>query len=277
MTSVPAERLSIGEMSRRTLLSARALRHYDAIGLLRPAVVDERTGYRFYEPYQIVVAAQIRRLRDLGVPLDDVAAVLDDRDVLERVLVERRDAIERQVAADTRALAAINRWLDQGVQMSFTVMIKNVPPESVATFRWRGQASDPELFDFEPWVRLTSAIAAAGGRLASTIGIANVFELDGIADMELGYVTDELLPPGDGYVSRVLDGGEFATVTFERLVDKPAAYEELWRWMGERGMTPRGPSRECGPLVVGMGPPADDASFVEPNADGWPVEILLPV
>ena len=107
-----------------------------------------------------------------------------------------------------------------------------------------GTATDGEQFEVEPWIRLNTAVAAAGGRLASTIGVANVFELDGVIDLELGFVTDELLPPGDGYLSRVLDGGEFASVTFDRWADKAAAYEELWRWIGERRMTPRGPGRE---------------------------------
>lgn len=271
-----SERLTIGEMSRRTLLSARALRHYDAVGLLRPVLVDDRTGYRSYDPSQIEVAAQIRRLRDLGIALDDIAAVLDDPGALRRVLATRRHALAGQVVAHTRALEAIERWLE-GADMKFAVEIKSVAPESVATFRWRGQASEIDQFAMEPWIALTGAVANAGGRLTSTIGVANVFELDGVADMELGYVTDELLPPAGGYVSRVLDGGEFAAVTYEHWGEKPAAYEALWQWLGRHGRSPRGPGRERGPLVHGMAPVADGAIVVPPNPGGWPVEILLPI
>lgn len=273
---VPSERLTIGEMSRRTSLSARALRHYDAVGLLRPAVVDDRTGYRSYDPSQIEVAAQIRRLRDLGIALDDIAAVLDDSSSLSRVLTARRNALTQQVAADMRALEAIEQWLE-GADVKFSVEIKSVPPESVATFRWRGRGSDIDQFSIETWTSLTGAVAGAGGRLTSTIGVANVFELDGVADMELGYITDELLPPGDGYLSRVLDGGEFAVVTYERWSDKPAAYDALWQWLGDNGRSPRGPTRERGPLVQGMEPVANGATVVPPKPEGWPVEILMPI
>jgi len=44
----PPPRWSIGQFSRMTRLSARRLRHYDAVGLLRPAYIDPFTGYRYY-------------------------------------------------------------------------------------------------------------------------------------------------------------------------------------------------------------------------------------
>lgn len=44
---------SIGEFGRHGRVSVRMLRHYDAIGLLRPACVDPVTGYRFYQAGQL--------------------------------------------------------------------------------------------------------------------------------------------------------------------------------------------------------------------------------
>ena len=41
-------RWTIGQFSRMTLLSARMLRHYDRLGLLRPGDVDPSNGYRYY-------------------------------------------------------------------------------------------------------------------------------------------------------------------------------------------------------------------------------------
>jgi DNA-binding transcriptional MerR regulator len=45
--------VSIGEFARLGGVSVRALRHYDEIGLLRPASVDPETGYRCYAPAQL--------------------------------------------------------------------------------------------------------------------------------------------------------------------------------------------------------------------------------
>ena len=55
--------LPIGAFSRATLISANALRSYHESGLLEPAVVDPRTGYRGYRVTQLGDAAVIRDLR----------------------------------------------------------------------------------------------------------------------------------------------------------------------------------------------------------------------
>ncbi len=73
--------LSIGDFSRMTFVSVKALRHYHEIGLLAPAWVDPDSGYRHYTVAQVPVAQVIRRLRDLGMPLDDIGTVVQSPDV----------------------------------------------------------------------------------------------------------------------------------------------------------------------------------------------------
>src|SRR5687767_12733701 len=68
--------LTIGEFSRMTHLSVKALRHYHDVGLLEPADVDGSSGYRLYAATQVPTAQLIRRFRDLEMPLDDVRKVL---------------------------------------------------------------------------------------------------------------------------------------------------------------------------------------------------------
>ena len=72
--------LTIGEFSRATRLSVKALRFYDEKGILRPVWVDEATGYRHYSAGQFVEALRIRRLRELDVPLEEIRAFLGARD-----------------------------------------------------------------------------------------------------------------------------------------------------------------------------------------------------
>ena len=71
-----ANLMPIGRFSRQTGLSVKALRHYDELGLLRPAAVDPDTGYRLYASGQVERAEAIRLLRRLEVPLDDIATLL---------------------------------------------------------------------------------------------------------------------------------------------------------------------------------------------------------
>ena len=97
MESLQTELMSIGRFARQTGLTVKALRHYDEVGLLRPAAVDEDTGYRSYGTRQVRTAEVIRMLRRLEVPLDDIATLLatDDPVLVRRVLVDhqRRTAI----------------------------------------------------------------------------------------------------------------------------------------------------------------------------------------
>lgn len=79
MTGV-GDLLPIGAFSRATLQSANTLRSYHESGLLEPAVVDPRTGYRGYRVTQLGDAAVIRDLRALDVPLAQIRAVLAARD-----------------------------------------------------------------------------------------------------------------------------------------------------------------------------------------------------
>jgi DNA-binding transcriptional MerR regulator len=97
MESLQTELMSIGRFSRLTGLTVKALRHYDEVGLLRPAAVDAETGYRSYGAEQVRRAETIRMLRRLELPLDDVRELLETADpqLVRRVLVDhqRRTAI----------------------------------------------------------------------------------------------------------------------------------------------------------------------------------------
>ena len=46
--------LKIGDFSKLSRVSIRMLRHYDDIGLLKPAEIDEFTGYRYYHEQQLL-------------------------------------------------------------------------------------------------------------------------------------------------------------------------------------------------------------------------------
>ena len=71
-----SETLTIGDFSVITHLSIKTLRYYYQVGLLEPAEVDSHTGYRSYRVEQLPTAQIIQRFRDLGIPIDEVKAVL---------------------------------------------------------------------------------------------------------------------------------------------------------------------------------------------------------
>lgn len=69
--------LTIGEFSRRTRLSPKALRLYDELGLVVPARTDPTNGYRLYAEDQVERARLVALLRRVEMPLARIAAVID--------------------------------------------------------------------------------------------------------------------------------------------------------------------------------------------------------
>jgi DNA-binding transcriptional MerR regulator len=113
------ELLSIGVFALVSGLSINALRHYDDLGLLRPAVVDPVTGYRRYRPEQVRPARLICALRRVDVPLDAVRVVLDDPDgeSLRSVLQEHRQRLLDRAEALSRLADVVDHYIEHGVAM----------------------------------------------------------------------------------------------------------------------------------------------------------------
>ena len=106
---------TVGELSRLTGVTVRALHHYDEIGLVRPSQ-RSAAGYRIYRDADVLRLQQVLVLRELGVPLEEIGAVIDqasDRAALlrkhRRELAERRTRIDAMLAAVDAALGALEK------------------------------------------------------------------------------------------------------------------------------------------------------------------------
>jgi DNA-binding transcriptional MerR regulator len=104
--------LSVGEMARRSGLTAKALRHYDRLGFLVPAAVSG-DGYRWYAEEQVGVARTIARLRALDVPLDVVRAIISGADDAEvsRMLAAHRAVLQARDDRIRRALHSLDHLI----------------------------------------------------------------------------------------------------------------------------------------------------------------------
>ena len=133
--------LRIGEFSKLSRVSIRMLRHYDDIGLLKPAEIDHFTGYRYYREEQLFVISRITALKDMGFPLADIIRLLeiyDDRDKLEPFLA----AQQKELAAQAREteyklmlLESARKRLRKENSMGFDVTVKTIPERYAATVR----------------------------------------------------------------------------------------------------------------------------------------------
>ncbi|HEV8099784.1 MAG TPA: helix-turn-helix domain-containing protein [Gaiellaceae bacterium] len=122
-----SELMTIGRFARITGLTVKALRHYDEVGLLRPATVDSETGYRSYSSGQVRRAERIRMLRRLELPLDDVATLVESEDptLIHRVLVDH----QRRTASRSAELKVVLQGLQPLIDGKETVM--KTPVEAI--------------------------------------------------------------------------------------------------------------------------------------------------
>ena len=119
LSEVRNMRVSIGQMAAMSGVTIRALRHYDAIGLLKPCEISE-TGYRYYGEKEALRLQQILLLRALDFPLKEIGRVLDapaydEREALARqseLLLLRRERIDKM-------LSLINQKLKGDQTMAF--------------------------------------------------------------------------------------------------------------------------------------------------------------
>ena len=131
--------LKIGEFSKLSRISVRMLRHYDEIGLLKPAQVDPFTDYRYYREDQLPTAGRIAALKDMGFSLADIVKILeiyDDREKLERFFSARRrelEALSQETTHKLTLLDAAQRRLRKEENMSYNVTIKTIPVRYAAT------------------------------------------------------------------------------------------------------------------------------------------------
>lgn len=148
----------IGEFARMTGVTAKMLRHYDEIGLFRPAWVDPTNDYRYYSAAQLAQLNRIVALKELDVPLGEIALLIDEgadlKSVLElqrRKLVRRRDEMER-----TLARLDISIELADARSPDPDVVVRTQPGELIAGLRRTlspGEDLGPMFYELEAAVR----------------------------------------------------------------------------------------------------------------------------
>ena len=134
--------LRIGDFSRLAQVSIVTLRHYDDVGLMKPAHIDRFTDYRYYTLDQLPRLNRILALKDLGFSLEQIVRLLSDNIPVEQMkgmLRLRQGDIERQIAEEQIKLVRIATRLRQieneNNPVRYDVAVKSLDALTIASTR----------------------------------------------------------------------------------------------------------------------------------------------
>ncbi len=132
--STNASMLKIGEFAHLSQVSLKTLRHYDTLGLLRPAHTDPSSGYRFYDLAQLADMTRILALKDCGFSLEEITQLLQNKDAkaIENLLNERLLAQQQVVAAEQARLQRLIAHAEQFIRAEpgqhYNIALKRTEP-----------------------------------------------------------------------------------------------------------------------------------------------------
>jgi DNA-binding transcriptional MerR regulator len=115
--------LRVGAFARRAGLTPKAVRHYDRIGLLRPALVDD-AGHRWYSAGQLGAARRIAVLRSVDVPLDEVRRCVADgvtATEIDEILINHRRRLDARLARVQRQRHTLDHLYTDGMEFPMPI------------------------------------------------------------------------------------------------------------------------------------------------------------
>ncbi|AKG36804.1 MerR family transcriptional regulator [Paenibacillus durus] len=135
--------LKISAFSKLTRVSVKTLHFYDNLGLLKPAVVDENNGYRYYTEEQLLTVKRIVALKEQGFTLEQIKPMLEENVLPETVknqLTDKKKELEQAIHEAQNQLNEIDRRLtrieeSEEHHQHTPAAIRYVEPQLIASIR----------------------------------------------------------------------------------------------------------------------------------------------
>jgi effector-binding domain-containing protein/DNA-binding transcriptional MerR regulator len=134
--------LKIGDFSKLSQVSLKALRFYDEMGLLKPSQIDRFTSYRYYTVDQLPRLNRILALKDLGFSLEQIRQILEQdlapaelRGMLRLKQAEIQQEMDGERARLVRIEARLRQIEQENPMSKYDVVIKKVSPLTVVSAR----------------------------------------------------------------------------------------------------------------------------------------------
>jgi len=134
--------LKIGDFALLSKISINMLRHYDEIDLLKPAQIDNSTGYRYYDETQLPIANRIQALKRMGFSLAIIKQILSEYDdtksleaYLELQLSQKNEDLQALLSQVNLLQNTIQDLKNSTHPKSLDIAVKEIPKRNVISCR----------------------------------------------------------------------------------------------------------------------------------------------
>jgi len=268
-----------GEFSSIARVSKRLLQYYDEIGLLKPAHTDPQTGYRYYSARQLPQLNRILALKDLGLTLDHIAAMLEDAisdEAIHGMLLLKKAELEQTLRDDVRRLRQIEArlQLNQRSGDAPDVVVTSIPAQLFLAIR----AIIPSPQEMFQLVQQVQHVIPSRVDLRALGLFAAVIYTDGFThtnnDVEVGYLLKKPLEDpvvlSEEYVLRMRELPAVETMATAVQTGGPdlvfMALGRIGHWIEANGYRIAGPYREIAVELPSSG-----------TFDDMVVEVQMPI
>lgn len=265
----------IGLFSKINRVTVKALRHYDETGLLKPAYVDEETGYRYYSSDQLPLLHRIVALRQNGFSIEEITDILQGRNVAG-IYAQRRAELVELAARSKEQIQEIDRYLlelEGGEAVDEYQVVRKELPEVIVYSKRLLVPDYDAYFDCVPAIGRQVLEANPGLQLAQP-------EYSFIIYHDGEYKEKDV---DAEYCEAVCTWGtDTDTIRFKKMERIPVAacvyhkgpyrtignaYAYLFKWIADNGWTAVGPPREA----------QIDGIWNKDDESEWLTELQVPV
>jgi len=263
---------TIGEFSMINKITTKTLRYYDRLGLLKPARVDDWTGYRYYTREQLGDIQEILHWKDLGFSLQEIQRIQNDRNSLPALLKQREQDIRRTLVEQQERLTRLNSYLTQiqrGEKMRKPV-IKELPEVIVASMRTIVSGYD-KYFDIVP--QMGQYMDSVGARCRKPEYCFTIYHdgeyKESDIDVEICEAVLEAKSDSDKVKFKTIKGVKEAACLKHKGPYKTIGetYNRLFQWIHQQGYSVEGSPRES----------YIDGIWNKENPQDWLTEIQIPI
>lgn len=263
----------IGLFSKMNRITTKTLRHYEKLGLLAPAKIDEFSGYRYYSSEQLPRLNKIMTLKQMGMSLADIGKIIDEPTGAMTYLELKEKELRQSIEEEKLRLRKVEMYLQRlkgEMTMTYDPIVRSLPECIVASMRFMAPNYD-SYFDVIP--KMGEEMNRIGAVCAKPAYCFNVYH-DGEfkekdIDVEVCEAVVDYCEDTDLVKFKRIEGVEEAVCILHKgpYALLPDAYNFAFQWIKDNHYEVIGLPRES----------YIDGIWNKENEEDWLTELQIPI